>query len=196
MKRISSLRFFLLMFSLFCIGDALAGVTIHYGGVARNSAAEQAALKVARRIAKENGWTVEEANSPNTDKVRLLNDKKVLYSGPLTGIRINPAPMSEPLYLQFGADYRFQDFIKTQFAGADVHIKVTELLRALEPYIIQFEIHDESEYWSTKNQAALERAIKRNNETIELMKKLRPGARGPEKAKNGRIVDLVMAPER
>lgn len=107
-----------------------------------------------------------------------------------------PAPMSEPLDLQFGSDFVFQDRIKTQFAGAETHIRVIELLRALKPYLVEFRVNDESEYWITGRRADVERAIKTNNETIEIMKKFRPGSRGPEKSKNGRIADLILAPER
>ena len=40
---------------------------------------------------------------------------------------IRPGPMCEPFYIQFGDDLFLQNYVKTQFAGVDVHIAIVKL---------------------------------------------------------------------
>jgi hypothetical protein len=66
----------------------------------------------------------------------------------------NPEPISSE-----GEDDKFDpsDFVysisvKTQYAGAEAHITIIELLRYLSgKYLVDFEMMDESKYWDTKN---------------------------------------------
>lgn len=84
-----------------------------------------------------------------------------------------------------------QDFVKTQFAGADVHIAVVELFEALKPLLKNLEVIDEGKYWGTHDRSAL----LRNLEAVELklarVKKEHPDAIGPIFLENGRIIDVA-----
>lgn len=50
------------------------------------------------------------------------------------------------------SDFAYNISVKTQYAGAEAHIKIIELLRYLSgKYLADFEMMDESKYWDTKN---------------------------------------------
>jgi hypothetical protein len=50
------------------------------------------------------------------------------------------------------SEFCYNISVKTQFAGAEAHIKIIELLRYLSSkYLTDFEMMDESRYWDTKN---------------------------------------------
>jgi hypothetical protein len=50
------------------------------------------------------------------------------------------------LRLEFDGDVYVQEFIKTQFAGVQVHIEVLKLLKAVEPLFRQLKVEDEVKY--------------------------------------------------
>jgi hypothetical protein len=51
----------------------------------------------------------------------------------------------------------YQISTKTEFSNASDHIKLLELIRYLsEKYLAEFTLHDESEYWETRNPEKLE----------------------------------------
>jgi len=59
-------------------------------------------------------------------------------------------------------------FIKTQFAGPEVHVAVVELLRYLKgKYIHDLEVHDETGYWENKDFRAVEQQMSLINRGIE-----------------------------
>jgi hypothetical protein len=173
--------------------DVFAGVTIFYSGQARSETDMRQALDAARSVADRFGWKVEDATVANANTYRIVGNRKIQYSGPLAGIRILASPDCEPITLQFDSHWTLDNFVKTQFAGADIHIRVVELLRAIEPYMSEFQVNDESEYWSSGNRADLERALKGNFDAMERMKSDVPGMTGPVRSADGRIHDLVNA---
>lgn len=93
--------------------------------------------------------------------------------------------------MQFDASFFMQDYVKTQFAGADVHIKIVELLRQLKPFLVKLEVEDEGEYWESSDKNKLNAHIKTINDLMTEMKGKTPGLRGPVTLPNGRIVDLM-----
>jgi hypothetical protein len=99
--------------------------------------------------------------------------------------------MSEPLYLIFSATGKVDNFIKTQFAGADVHIGVIEVLDAVKPFFLNLAIEDEGRYWDTRNRSFLEEDMASVLIQIEAIKAQHPNAVGPVKRPDGRILDLV-----
>ncbi len=171
---------------------AFAGVTIGYQGKAEDAEAIQKVLATARAEATAYGWEVKDANVSDASVTRFAREKKSPYKGPLNGIVIYAHPMCEPIYIQFGTDLIVQSYVKTQFAGADVHVKVVELFRKLKPLLADFEVSDEGEYWETNDRAKLEMRIASDGKAIEDLKKLRPNTIGPVKMGDGRIVDLIM----
>ena len=168
-----------------------AGVTLHYEGAAKNQKAITSALATARAEAQRLGWKVADANEASASITRTIDDIEAPYRGTLTGIVIYPHPMCEPLYLQFGSDLFLQDFVKTQFAGADVHIAIVELLHKLEPYFQTLAVEDEGEFWGTADRTKLLSNLDAVNTMIESIKQSRPGAKGPIKLPNGRILDVA-----
>ena len=47
-------------------------------------------------------------------------------------------------------------FCKTQFSSVDVHIEVCNLLRLVQPYMAEWEVFDEGNYWESGDRAELE----------------------------------------
>jgi hypothetical protein len=121
----------------------------------------------------------------------MIGEKERTYRGSLQGIVILAHEMCEPIYLQFGTDLYFQDFVKTQFAGARVHVQIVELLRKLKPFLADLSVDDEGEYWRGSNREKLDEHIAFTNKVLEKMRASSPAARGPLKIESGRIVDLI-----
>ena len=175
---------------LFASG-AWAGVTVHYQGKAKDAAAVAKVLAAARSVASDHGWEVREASVASASAPRVVAGKERAYQGPLNGIVIYPHPMCEPIYIRFGTDLFMRDYVKTQFAGPDVHVEVVGLLRKLKPFLADLQVQDEGEYWETGDRAKLATQIATVNAMIESIRKSRPGAKGPVKIGDGRIVDLM-----
>lgn len=172
-------------------GATLAGVTIHYEGKAENPAAVDGALRMVTSRARALGWRIEEASADSASLTRVIDEKEVPYRGPVRGVVLRPASNCEPLYLQFDSSLFMQDFVKTQYAGADVHIKVVELLRQLKAFLIKLKVEDEGEYWETSDKKKLDGHISTVNALIIEMKGKTPGLKGPVTLPSGRIVDLM-----
>jgi hypothetical protein len=179
------------MFAFLSSSDALAGVTINYAGTAKHKSAVSQAIATARRFALERGWAVKEANADVSDITRVVNEEEKPYHGPLKGILIIADPMCEPIYIQFGSDLFMQDYVKTQFAGPDVHIAVVQLFKALRPFFRNLQVDDEAEYWETSDRKKLEEHMATINRTVEALKKAHPGASGPVKEPSGRFTDVI-----
>src|SRR5262245_1067510 len=167
-----------------------AGVTVHYQGKAKDAAAVAKVLAAARSVASEHSWEVREASVTNASVPRVVAGKERPYQGPLTGVAIYPHPMCEPIYIRFGTDLFMRDYVKTQFAGPDVHVEVVGLLRKLKPLLADLQVQDEGEYWETGDRAKLATHIATVNAMIESIRKSRPGAKGPVKI-GDRIIDLM-----
>jgi hypothetical protein len=178
---------------LLCLGvrPAAAGVTIHYEGHAKNSAAVDGALAMARVQAKLNGWTIVDASLPSTSLTRVIADEKKPYVGPLKGVVIYAHEQCEPIHLQFGRDLFLQDFVKTQFAGAEVHVKIVGLFRKLQRYFADLKIDDEGEYWTSRDQVKLAAHLEDTRKAMEKILRSRPTARGPLRTNEGRMIDLI-----
>jgi hypothetical protein len=178
---------------LFALGalPAEAGVTIRYQGRARSRAAVDKALAAARAEAERLGWTVEDASLPEGAPVRLNKEKARPYKGPIKGIVMRPHPRCEPFYLQFDATLYSQDFVKTQFAGADVHVQIVGLLKKLARHFADLKVEDEGEYWATADRKKLEDHLEAVNRMIRELQATHPNARSPVTNKEGRIVDIL-----
>lgn len=168
-----------------------AGVTIHYEGRAKDAQAVQAILRTVRDEAAQRGWQVREASDKNASLKRVVNEKDVIYNGPIVGVVVHPAANSEPMYIQLDSMGFMQDFVKTQFAGSAIHISVVDLLRRIQPHFQSLTVEDEGEYWDTRDATKLQAHIDKVNSLIDEMKRTKPGLRGPVTLPNGRIVDLM-----
>jgi hypothetical protein len=153
-----------------------AGVTIYFEAAAKSATDVPGVLGIANEYAKARGWKVAEAPSA---------------AGKLGGIVLFPHNMSEPVWLQFGDDLILRDSVKTQFAGADVHVEIIRLFDALQPVLKSLAIKDEGEYWEKRDRALLENHLNLVKESLRQMKREEPAMYGPVKLKDGRIVDMI-----
>jgi hypothetical protein len=69
--------------------------------------------------------------------------------------------------LEFDRDLYIQEFTKTQFAGIDCHLKVVDLLRAIQPFFRELKVEDEGEFWETKDRAVLVEHMEWSRRVIE-----------------------------
>ena len=168
-----------------------AGVTIHYEGKAKNRAAIARVLDIARAEAHRLNWAVAEANVDSAQLTRIVNETEQPYKGRLTGVVIRPHALCEPLYIQFGRDLFLQDYVKTQFAGAEVHAAVVGLLRKIAPYFEHFDVMDEGEYWDTNDRVALKNHLAFTDKTIAAIVTRNPRARVRVKTPEGRFIDII-----
>lgn len=172
-----------------------AGVTIHFDGTASSEDAVDTILKTACDRAAVLKWDCRPASPAllREDLVTLSMLRELGSGDDLASVRgvvLSPHPMSEPLTLVFTKSLQTKNFIKTQFAGPDVHIQVVELLAELRPLFSALNVRDEGGYWDKRDRAALERDLEAVNAFVAEAKKTK-GAQGPEKIAGGRIVDLI-----
>ncbi|OOG57294.1 hypothetical protein [Rhodanobacter sp. C03] len=185
--------FAILVFS----GSAVAGVTIHFNGQLKDASDVEKVAEAACAVAKAKSWRCESVSGPKDaalDNITVQSLRELDGSADLSkanGVVIYPADMSEPLYLVFGAKNKLDNFIKTQFAGADTHIGVIEIFDAVKPFFRRLEITDEGRYWETRSRANLEEDLASVAAQIAAIKSQRPDVTGPVKRPDGRILDLV-----
>lgn len=183
----------LLWLGLFVSAHASAGVTIHFEGQLEDAGSVGDVTRVACEAAKARAWTCTAITGPDDPLVDgITRDFLAKASGrPASGVVIQPPGMSEPLFLVFDERGRVANFIKTQFAGPEVHIGVVELLDAVKPHFARLDVEDEGRFWETRDRALLEEDMASVRAQIEGIKATRPDVDGPVKTAGGRILDLV-----
>ena len=125
------------------------GVTIHYEGALRDHGSYDRLVAAAEAFVAREGWRMEPIRRANATLSRFIDDEERVYEGPTTGLTIFPHERAEPIELEFDRDLFAQGYTKTQFAPAETHVKVVELLRSLEPFFSHLNVYDEGEYWET-----------------------------------------------
>lgn len=163
------LKLFALLIVLAIPSVSSAGVTIHYSGKVANTSKVKQVYKVAQSYATERKW-----------KVESIHD----------GIKIYPHEWCEPINLIFSDTTLSENFVKTQFAGPEIHKEVVGLFKAMKPMMVQFKVEDEGEYWETSDYKKLKANIDKTNEMMKKHKSENPRLRGPNRLPNGLIVDL------
>jgi hypothetical protein len=153
------------------------GVTIHYAGRLRKGSDLQEFLGQVEVLAKEQQWRIERLhNSPDH---------------PDTGFVTYPNPECEPLQFEFDLKGRLSGWVKTQFAGPQIHIEVIEFLRQVKHLLGKFGVRDEGEYWATGCEDTLRKHFNTINgviqEAVENNPRIRVGVHRP----NGRIWDYI-----
>jgi hypothetical protein len=168
------------------------GVTIHYEGKLSDRESLQQCLRIASDFAASHQWTSELIEREEARLPRFFNEERFEYFGPTRGINVYPHENCEPVTLEFDRNLFLQDFTKTQFAGAEIHIRVIELLRAIEPCFASLEIFDEGEYWESSDRAQLETHLKANAEALTRRIAGHPSAKVMVKTADGKIVDATI----
>ncbi|HEY6167604.1 MAG TPA: hypothetical protein VI454_06165 [Verrucomicrobiae bacterium] len=185
------MRTIILLLVIALASQATAGVTIHYEGTAASPSAVAKIIEVVTAAAKKNKWTIEDTSAKRGRLLRVIDEKNKDYEGKVTGVVIRIGGNCEPLHFQFGDDLFMQDFVKTQFAGADVHIQIVEMLESIRPFVKQLTVGDEGEFWGKRDRAILEGHIQKINSVIADMKKKNPKARVAVRLESGRVADVI-----
>src|SRR3569833_1993231 len=117
------------------------GVTIHYSGQLRSPDNLQALTAFAEELAKDLQWGFERIQSGTA-----------VYP---VGFVAYPHEDCEPLRFEFGQDMKVRSWVKTQFAGPDVHVAVIRFIRQIRTLIGRLGVRDEGEYWETESEEKL-----------------------------------------
>ena len=165
------------------------GVTIHFEGRVGDDSSLDKTVALARAFAEEHDWPVEEIQESNKTLQRIEGEEDHDYVGPVRGLRIQPHPNSDPLWLEFDEEFFVQDFIKTQFAGVELHLQVIALFEQLEPFFETLRIEDEGEFLETRDMNRLERHFSSCFDALSDYLTEHPSARGPVRTTDGRILD-------
>ena len=167
------------------------GVTIHFEGCLKGRDQCDALLQQAKAFSIEHGWTVEPIEESQTTLHRVIDERDVDYVGPVSGLTLHPHPNSEPLRLEIDNQLFLQEYCKTQFAGAEIHIKIVGLLRSIAPLFSELRVYDEGEYWETEDEDILRKHFEETENILNAFMRKNPGAYGPVRLPSGRIADIV-----
>ncbi len=154
------------------------GLTIHYSGKLRNPSLIPSLIAEVVDISKSMHWR-HEIIEPATDI-------------PVRGVLVSPEG-SEPLWFTFHEEgfmcnpilYSYVKevegvgipenaeqwlFTKTQYAGAETHMAMIRLLRYIsQQYFERFELHDESNYWETNDEALCRQRFGEYNKLMDMV---------------------------
>ncbi|HEY6111859.1 MAG TPA: hypothetical protein VIV62_05040 [Chthoniobacterales bacterium] len=167
------------------------GVTIHFEGRVKGATACSLLIDEISEFAANHGWRVEEIPRASRSLKRVRDEQNWDYSGPTFGIVLSPHPGCDPLRFEFDKDFYIQEFVKTQFAGAETHIAIVELLRRIHPFFDALNVGDEGEFWDTSDDGVLQQHIERCNEVLRDLLAKNPNAKGPIRLPDGRIADFM-----
>ncbi len=150
------------------------GICIHFDGKLDSEEQYIELIKFSISYATEHDWTV----------IHVEADGKV-------GVKLIVHELCDPIFLEFGPDWTCNDFVKTQFAGVDCHIGVTEFFRKIKDFFMEFDVFDEGEYWDTGDRRVLEEQFGTITGMIVDMLKREPHLKSPGKTSDGRFLDAV-----
>lgn len=167
------------------------GVTIHYRGKLKSPDLINPLMDEVEEICISNNWKYqllneeisEEGNTPPIYPLPFENDfEDDGFNHGLRGISFEPHEESESVTFLFNAEgiltsifsnmFRQKSkytwcFVKTQFAGADTHIRIINLMRYLKKkYFKKFEIHDDGGYYPHGNAEELQNRFDYLNNAI------------------------------
>ena len=167
------------------------GVTIHFEGQLNNETAYQDFIRVALSIANAEGWPIEPIASGEVTLSRVCNEIDWDYTGPVKGLVIYSHEDCDPVRLEFDRDLYVQEFVKTQFAGVEMHIKMLKVLKAIEPFFRNLKVEDEGEWWETRDTANLAEHFARVQGVLDEELRKNPSAQMKVRTPSGRIMDLL-----
>jgi len=167
------------------------GVTVHFEGRLKSDQAFSSLLLHIEEIGRAETLLTERFENPQAKLGRGSEELPWDYLGPTKGILLYLHEDCEPLRLEFDRELYFQEWVKTQFAGVDTHIRLIQILRDIERFFQTFAVNDEGEYWESRNQSALEGHIRTCNEAIAEIAAQSPCAQVKIRESNGRITDLI-----
>jgi hypothetical protein len=167
------------------------GVTIHFEGRLTGKTAYEELIGVVSSLAELEGWRTETIDSAEVTLLRVRDEQDWNYTGPVKGVALHLHEDCDPVRLEFDKDLYVQEFTKTQFAGAEYHLKVIDLLKAIQPFFCELNVSGEGEYWDTNDRSILQYHLDTIRNIIEAELKENPFARMRVKTPDGKIIDLM-----
>lgn len=146
------------------------GVSIHYSGQLKDAALLPLLVEEVEDIAKILDWTytifLREYPNNKFETIESDNDYGIMVSPagcePVVFVFDYEGHLYSPWLKQYFTErfYIYNINTKTQFAGAETHIKVIELMRHFnKKYFKNFVMTDEGEYWETGDRTIVEEKI-------------------------------------
>jgi len=146
------------------------GITIYYSGaVAELEPLKQSAMAIAR----ERSW--EFRSIPN----------------PGRGFVIYTHPDCEPLAFNFDKRGKVNSWVKTQFAGAEVHVQIVDLLARIKPFFKRLNVEDDTGFTENGDRSNLEWHINQINSMIDEARAANPAIQTKVHLPSGLIVDIL-----
>ena len=167
------------------------GVTVHFEGSLKSDQAFSSLLLRIEEISRAETLLTERFENPQAKLGRASEERPWDYVGPTKGILLYLHEDCEPLRLEFDRELYVQEWVKTQFAGVDTHIRLIQILKDIERFFQTLVVNDEGEYWESENKEALAEHIDRCNEVIAEFAGKNPGSRIKVREPNGRLTDLI-----
>lgn len=168
------------------------GITIGFEGRLPPGAAFQAFADQVTAFAAKRGWSVTRADRSEATLTRYFDEEEFSITGPVHAVIVTAHDDCDPIRLEFDSNWLVQDFVKTQFAGPEVHRAVVEFFREIEPCFAELQLDDEAEFWETGDLAMLEAHFRAADDAIAASLRSHPGAEVKVKTPEGRIMDLVV----
>jgi hypothetical protein len=167
------------------------GVTIHFEGKLKSQNDFDNVIQISTDFALLYNMDYQIFEEPDKLLQRVRNEKDWDYQGLTHGVKIQPDINSDPLWIEFDNDYYIQEYCKTQFVVTEIHIKIIQLLKKIEPYFQDLIVNDEGEYWDTGDVELLQMHLDNCFRAIEDAKSENLKLSGPYRVKGERIVDLM-----
>jgi len=167
------------------------GVTVHFEGQLKDEASYKCIIEELIVFADNYGMEYTSIHEECKSLSRVREEEPWDYEGPVKGLKVVLDDNCDPLFLEFDEKLYIQEFVKTQFVGAEAHIILIELLRSFEKFFVSLMVEDEAEYWDTSDKELLEKHIAKVDSLIDEQLKNNPNLSGPVRSPDGRILDLV-----
>ena len=166
------------------------GLTLHYSCSIKQASCLPELVEEVKDICKEMNWSYHIWNEDKLQEYSTDIHKKEWAPDDLYGISFS-APECEPFSLTFLPNGKLSAYInllaapyydeydwiyfvaiKTQFAGADVHICLVKLLKYLEKkYLKDVSVTDEGNYWETDSKEVLLERFSAYNHLLKVVEK-------------------------
>jgi hypothetical protein len=167
------------------------GVTVHFEGGLKGARAFSSLLVHIEEIGRAETLLTERFENAQAKLGRGSEDRPWDYVGPTKGILLYLHEDCEPLRLEFDRELYVREWVKTQFAGVETHIRLIQILRDIEVFFLSLTVNDEGEYWESGNQAVLIGHFRACSEVIAEFAAKNPRAQVKVREANGRITDLI-----
>jgi hypothetical protein len=167
------------------------GVTVHFEGRLKGAQAFSSLLLHIEGIARAETLLTERFEISNAKLGRGSEEQPWDYVGPTKGIVLYLHEDSEPLRLEFDQELYIDEWVKTQFAGVAIHIRLIQILKEIRGFFQTFAVNDEGEYWESENKIVLAEHIRRCDQVIKEFAAKNPHSKTKVREPSGRITDLI-----